>query len=321
MKQAAVFFALALISFQAAAQPVSEFDLLMDRGKKQVDQKNYAGALEEFEAAARVKPSSKGAVFNIAYCLMRMGRHVEAEGKFEAYVGMNPGEAKAGKAKHFLDQVRQELLATKARVRVESDPSGAQFYLDGDRSVEPMITPVSLWLSPDKHSIEVELSGRRSRTEIFEVKAGERRTVKLTLRPLEPVPVVILDPTPVAPVTPLPLKVEDIVGKGGGNPWAYATLGLGVSLLAGGAAVCLLAGEKFDDAEAQRLEGQMEQYDDSYDNARTQMYTGYGMLAVGGTAALGGLIWTVASSIAEPPAAVSFVPAQDGGYFLIGTNF
>ncbi len=321
MKETALIILLTLLSFQAVAQPVSEFDLLMDRGKKQVDQKNYAGALEEFQAAAKVKPSSRGAVFNIAYCLMRMGRHGEAEAKFEAFIAMNPGEAKAAKAQHFLDQVREELMATKGRVRVESEPSGAQFYLDGDRSVEPMITPVSLWLSPDRHSIEVELPGRRSRTEIFEVKAGERRTVKLKLSPLEPDPVPIPDPVAVDPVVPLPVKVEDAPRPSGGNPWAYVTLGLGISVLAGGAAVCLLAGEQFDDAEAYRLAGEMGQYNSTYDDARTQMYLGYGMLAAGGTAALGGLIWTVASSVAEPPAAAGFAPVPGGGHFTFGTTF
>ena len=321
MKRTAVFFVLALVSFQASAQPVSEFDLLMDRGKKQVDQKNYARALEEFQAAAKAKPSSKGAVFNIAYCFMRMGRHEEAEAKFEAYIGMNPGDVKAGKAEHFLGQVREELSAIKARVRVESDPSGAQLYLDGDRAVEPLITPVSLWLRPDKHSIEAIFVGHRPRTELFEVKAGEQRTLKITLKPLNPDPISTPDPVPADPVAPLPLKVEETARSGGGDPWAYVTLGAGLSLLAGGTAVCLLAGEKFDDAEAHRIEGGMDQYNSGYDDARTQMYIGYGMLAAGGTAALSGLIWTIASSIAEPPATVGLAPSADGAYFLISTNF
>jgi len=45
------------------------------------------------------------------------------------------------------------------------------------------------------------------------------------------------------------------------------------------------------------------------------------MLAAGGTAALGGLIWTVASSVAEPPAAAGFAPVPGGGHFTFGTTF
>jgi len=320
MKRIAVIFVLALISFQAAAQPVSEFDLLMDRGKKQVDQKNYARALEEFQAAAKVKPSSKGAVFNIAYCFMQMGRHEEAEAKFEAYIGMNPGEAKAGKAEHFLGQVREELLAIKARVHVETDPSGAKLYVDGDHAIEPLITPASVWLRPDKHSVDVVLAGHKPLTEFFEVEAGERRSLKLALEPLSPDPAPDPDPLP-DPVSPIPPKAEEPTGRGWGNPWAYVTLAAGVGLLAGGTAVCLLAGEKFDDAEAHREGGNFDLYESGYDDARTQMYLGYGMVAAGGVAALGGLIWTIASSIAEPPATVGLAPTNDGAYFIVGTTF
>ena len=52
----------------ALAQSDADFKAHMQAGKAHVDAKEYGKAILEFQEALLVKPSSKGAVFNIAYC-------------------------------------------------------------------------------------------------------------------------------------------------------------------------------------------------------------------------------------------------------------
>jgi len=81
----------------------------MDLGKKLVDQGRYDAALAEFEKAFEERPSSSGAVFNIAYCLFRLERLEDARARFNAYIGMGPGKEKEEKARLYLDQIEKKL--------------------------------------------------------------------------------------------------------------------------------------------------------------------------------------------------------------------
>jgi len=201
----------------ALAQPQGEFQTHMDKGKKFVDEKEYEPALREFAAALRHKPSSKGAVFNMAYCLMRLGRLEEALGKFEAYVAMNPGRTKAQKARLFVEQISLELSKTRALVNVETEPGGAAVYLAMRGRDTGLLSPASLWAKPGQRSLVVEKKGYRTINKKFDARAGKEITLNFTL---------VKDDGRVGEV-----KEPPATGDRGTGPWPWVTLAAGGAMM------------------------------------------------------------------------------------------
>jgi len=85
------------------------FRKAMDAGKAAVDKGDYGEALIHFEEALARDPSSKGVVFNMGYCLLKLERYEEAISRFQAFIGMNPGEEKAEKARLYVEVAKKEL--------------------------------------------------------------------------------------------------------------------------------------------------------------------------------------------------------------------
>jgi tetratricopeptide (TPR) repeat protein len=275
----------------------------MEAGKKYVDEKNYEAALTQFTKALAINPAARGAVFNMAYCLLRLERLEEALGKFEAYIGMNPGKTKAAKARLFVEQITTELGKTRQMLTVNSSPGGAEVYLDGKRAGDSPETPTSLWLAPGQHRLEVKLVGYEPVVKTVVAEAGARSTENFVL-----------------------VKAKDggttvVVGKppAGKKPsygGSAALVALGGATLAGGIVLYAVGYGKAGDPDST---------DDEYNQGRSLAIAGDICMGVGGAATLAGIIWMGATAAKRKklaqPTAFGIFPVRDGVVGSVGFSF
>lgn len=312
MLRAAVVIALSLlVAGGALAQESPEFDKCMKSGKRFVDEQKYEQALGEFQKAHRTKPHSKGAVFNMAYCLMKLNRLEESLARFEAYVGMNPGRSKAQKARLFVDQISTELARNRALVTVEADPGDVTVYLDGQEVPQSGSTPMSFWSRPGKRILDLKRPGYHDFSKEFMATAGKEITLNISLVKKED-----------------GLTIEGGNGKGrkvdpagGPGPGPYITMGLGGAVAVGGGVLCIMSKSDFDDVNASDDPDSPEN-ETKWNDAVDRAYIGYALMGVGGAALVGGVVWAIAAG-PDSEASTSFnvVPTPGGAAGTFGFTF
>lgn len=264
----------------ARAQQDGLYASYMKAGKEFVDAGKYALALEEFRKAQRQMPASKGAVFNMSYCLLRLQRWELAYDRFQAYIAMNPGAAKVKKARLFVDQIKSELSKDKALLTLETDPSGATVLVDGAKADVPG-TPVTFWLKAGKPTITLEKDGYEAVNATIELSPGAEKTRAFTLSRK------VVENTP--PVTPPGKEVKKNTAT---NPWPWVLAGAGGALaLAGGGIYLFGALPQFEDANNKYELGDRTGGDDLWDGAVGKVYVTYALVGVGSAAIIGGVIW------------------------------
>ena len=306
MLRAAVVIVLSLLfAGSALAQESPEFDKRMKNGKGFVDEQKYDRALEEFEKAHRAKPHSKGAVFNMAYCLMKLNRLEESLARFEAYVGMNPGRSKAQKGRLFVDQISTELAKTRALVTVECDPGDVTIFIDGQEIRQSGSTPASFWALPGKRQLDLKRPGYHDFGKEFMATAGREISLNFSLVKRED-----------------GLTIEGGNGTGNGRkveptdagvgPGPYVTMGLGGAVAAGGAVLYYLSWSDFNDVNS-AADPDSPENDSKWNEAVDRAYISYALMGVGGAALVGGIIWAAAAGPDdEPKSAFNLVPTPGG---------
>jgi hypothetical protein len=285
------FLCLVLLTPTVSAQENPEYDKFMAAGKTFVDKQDYAKALGQFTKAHRHKPSSKGVVFNIGYCLMRLTRLDESIARFEAYIGMNPGTAKIQKARMFINQMKEDLSQTQGRVTVETEPPGARVLLDGKEPASGTMTPVVLWAPAGQRVLDITMPGFQKVTKTFTAVAGKDSTMSFTL----------VRAVPKDPITPPEGPSGKVTAKRSPAPWVL--LGIGIGVAAGGGALYFVARDKFIQANK---DPESPTFDTDWESATTLAYAGYGLLGVGGATAVSGLIWGLARGGKKAPEKAAF---------------
>ncbi len=158
-----------------------EADLLFQRGAQLYRRGDYEGALERFLASNRLVPN-QNVVFNIGYAYQRLGRYPEAFRYFSEALASERDPEQAARMQAALDVIRQHV----AVLRIESDPPGAAVYLERKNLGVRGATPIVLGLAPGEHSILLERAGYwPERETLAAIAAGEERSVRIALRPLE----------------------------------------------------------------------------------------------------------------------------------------
>jgi tetratricopeptide (TPR) repeat protein len=267
----------------------ARFSKLMKQGKGFVDQREYGTALALFEEAFRTNPASKGAVFNMGYCLMRLERQEEALGKFQAYMAMNPGPAKLKKARLFATRIEEKLSAEKARVELTSIPSEATVQIEGEAERLEQRTPVTLWLNPGEHILVLNSPGYETTQKRLTVVAGEVLNESLSMTLAAPRPAIGID-------------VKPDQSQGYAGPWTV--VGAGGAAMTTGVVLVALAWRDY---------GKYEESHDStqHDRAKDKELAGWLLAGTGAAALAGGVIWRIAAGTDSP--------APDRAFFLTPT--
>ena len=160
---------------------LKDADAHFKRGVGLVDEGNFAPALEEFEKAYALAPHPL-VLFNIAGAHRALKHYREALDTYSRFLLEGDGVVNSAMlARAKLDM--EELLALLGRVELDSNPRGAQVFVDG---VDMGTTPISerLILTPGAHEIEARLDGHKSVTRSVRVSSGDELSVLLELTSL-----------------------------------------------------------------------------------------------------------------------------------------
>lgn len=165
------------------AAPLARADDLADeaefrfrRGAELYAKRDYQGALSEFFTSNRLV-HNRNVVFNIARTLEQLGRVEEA---YRYYASMLD-EPLPDADKRDVEASLRRLSSKVALVRVESDPPGANIYIDRRDLGVVGQTPRTLALPPRPAKVILELAGHYPEEKSISPATGRMVTVKLPL--------------------------------------------------------------------------------------------------------------------------------------------
>ncbi len=141
----------------------------------------YQQAIEEFFSAQQLSPNPR-TLYNIALCFMQLDQPVEAYHFFTAYMEGEDDVEGAEERQAYARQSIEQLIPRVARVTVETDPPGAEIYVDQEEHGSYGQTPRQLALAPGEHRIWVVMNGYGGAEESITAVLGEASTVRLELQ-------------------------------------------------------------------------------------------------------------------------------------------
>lgn len=218
----ALALALLALSAPSAAQtsPQAEGRERYERGVDLFAQKDYGGALAEFQRAYQLTPYSV-VLYNLGLTYAALGRPVEAVDTLQKVLDA-PGSLSADRVAQAR-ALRAEQAARIAEVTIVSNVEGARIEIDGAEVAKaPLAAPLRIKAGP--HRVGAVLSGyvpsrkevdvpAGTRTEVrFELVATDRRLGLLTVKTRLPGAQLLVDGEPVA-VTPLPGPIALMPGQ------------------------------------------------------------------------------------------------------------
>ena len=171
-----VLVALTLAPAARADDLADEAEFRFRRGAELYAKRDYEAALGEFFASNRLV-HNHNVVFNIARTLELLNRVEEA---YRWYAGMLD-EPLSPTDKHEVEVSLQRLSAKVALVRVESDPPGANIFVDRKDLGALGQTPRTLALPPRHAKIILELPAHYGREQAVLPVTGKQALVKLAL--------------------------------------------------------------------------------------------------------------------------------------------
>lgn len=118
----------------------------------------YEEALEHFLAVERLV-SSPGTTFNIALCFNRLRREREEFFYFSRFLLDAQDDASRSDERAFAEERLAALESRVAQVRIESDPPGAEIYVDRKELGSHGLTPIVLALEPGRRRVWLEKPG------------------------------------------------------------------------------------------------------------------------------------------------------------------
>lgn len=207
---------------------------LLIEGNTRYEKGQHAEALRLFRAAHAAFPSYK-ILYNMATTLNDMGRPTEAAGQLERYFEEGGSEATDELARSAR-QLLAKLNGRLASIRVRSGVAGQGVFVGGRlRGLTPLKKKV--YLIPGSHLLTVRKKGFLPFSKRLVLKAGEHRSVPVTLTPKPALPAA----RPAAPTAAVPTpRPRPGPGSAAGDGrrriktiWAYSTLGVGLALAVG----------------------------------------------------------------------------------------
>jgi hypothetical protein len=210
---------------------------LFNSGETKYKAGDYAGALNDFEAADAIKSAPQAARY-IGLCQDKLGHYADAIAAYERFLADVPAKL-AGEADSIKARVA-EIKAMPARLHIDSTPPGATVTLDGKPQASP--TPFDIDISAGTHAVHATLSGHDPADKTVTVAFASKQDVNLQLNaaaaPLPPVVAVVPvveappaaappPPPPAEPHSKLPALITGglaIVAAGVGTAFGIVTI-------------------------------------------------------------------------------------------------
>jgi hypothetical protein len=166
--------------------------------------RKYDDAIQQFFAAQKLTPNPR-TIYNIGLCFLQLGRDEQAFHFLSDYLDQEDTSDGHAERRDFAERAVSSMSPRLARVQVESQPAGAQVYVELREHGAWGVTPRVLALGPGTHRIWVELEGYRPAFADVELHKGALAKVSLT-------PERILGTLEVRATGPAVVKVFDTQG-------------------------------------------------------------------------------------------------------------
>ncbi|HBQ09783.1 MAG TPA: hypothetical protein DEF51_00865 [Myxococcales bacterium] len=167
----------ALSAVPARADRAAEARFHDEAARRHYDAGRYDAAVREFMIGQRIAPNPN-TLLNIAFCFRALERNEEAYMYFAEFLAADTEHAeRRARAEEALEALRPRV----ALLRVESDPPGADIYVDRAELGRYGRTPRLLALPAGEHRVWVEREGHRPAASVVTLEEG--RTVSVTLEP------------------------------------------------------------------------------------------------------------------------------------------
>ena len=140
-----------------------------ESGIRLFEDKNYSGALAEFEAAYRTFPSAS-ALQNVALCQKQLYRYSDARKTLTQLLESHGSELSVRDREEVRDATT-ELLSLVGTVRFNVTPPNATLVLDG-RTLGPQDLSEAISLDVGEHHVVAEADGFAPLTQVFRVAGG-----------------------------------------------------------------------------------------------------------------------------------------------------
>ncbi len=138
--------------------PEAQYKARINAGRKAYSAGQYEEAIEQFKAAFDIKATT-GALFNIAKSYEKMARNEEAIDYYQQYIDLDPN---AGDRKNIEENIARLKRLIKARYQelsVNSDPPGAEIYMDDRNAGLQGQTNSRFKVTPGPHTLYLDLNG------------------------------------------------------------------------------------------------------------------------------------------------------------------
>jgi PEGA domain len=171
---------------------------LFGAGEAKYKAGDYAGALNDFEAADAIKSASQAARF-IGLCHDKLGHYADAVAAYERFLADVPAKL-AGEVDSIKARVA-EIRAMPGRLHIDSSPAGATVTLDGKPQASP--TPFDIDVAAGTHALHATLGGHDPADKTVTVGFASKQDVSLQLNAgaAAPPPVVAVVPVVEPPAT------------------------------------------------------------------------------------------------------------------------
>jgi PEGA domain len=160
----------------AHADPAAQARFHDELARNAYQTRSFKTALREFFLEQRISPNPRIA-YNIALCFQELKRNDEAFLYFNEYLASDDADPDR---RAYAQRIASELEGKTARVLVESNPPGAQIYVDRREYGSYGATPKVLAIVPGEHELLLELPGYRAATGKVVARRGEELEVSLS---------------------------------------------------------------------------------------------------------------------------------------------
>lgn len=160
----------------ARAQEATEAQLLFERGAELYRDRRFGEALEAMVASNRLVPNAN-VVFNIAQIYELLERPIEAFNWYQRHLEL----ARDGDARERVLERIEGLRARVALLHVQSEPTGADIYLDRVELGVVARAPRSIAVQPGAHVVILRAPGHAEARGEVEAVVGETGSIALTL--------------------------------------------------------------------------------------------------------------------------------------------
>lgn len=171
--------ALVAVAVPARADDAAEAKARFKKGAELYRAGQFRGAIEEFEAAYRLKPA--GAIhFNVAQCREKLAEWPAALRAYEDYLREVPDASDRATVRASIHRIEERFAAAGVQaLLVYTDPPGAELRLDGRPRGK---TPFHTVLPPGTYALALALDGYEPVAEDVTLALGAARVIDLVLR-------------------------------------------------------------------------------------------------------------------------------------------